>query len=444
MGKFGMFAGALLATVAHSVTVQAETIDIASAVQKSMVRSPEMGQMQARADAAEAAMDRAAREWFPKATVDAAVGLRHLANDTRVNLGLSAIDEKPLYTTIGVDQPVFDFGRRGDEKNAQKANFAVSQAERDSAGEAYAYNIARTYLQVLLQQRIAQAARTNVDFHTRLAADITSGVDQGALSISEKQQAEERRQSARVNAVQAENDLAAARIEFSLMLGTQDFDLIMPGTSGAFLPATLEEALAASTTQNQRLQAASSELDAAKWVAKRADAERLPIVNLRGTARIGRDIEGYRGETREYEVLLGLRWQFFDGGVLAARAREADRQEDAARYGLLSAERENEMQVRNGWQRLDTWRGKFAEQDKRRAVAVEVINSYQAQFGIGRRSLLDLLDAQNAWYNASTETEVARFGTLLAEYAILAQLNQLRAHFNADKLTVDQNLFGPR
>jgi outer membrane protein, adhesin transport system len=73
-----------------------------------------------------------------------------------------------------------------------------------------------------------------------------------------------------------------------------------------------------------------------------------------------------------------------------------------------------------------------------------VLDSYRAQFGIGRRSLLDLLDAQGSVYSATVDTEIARFGTLLAEYGMLAQVNRLRGHFGIGQTAVDPRMYGPR
>ena len=100
--------------------------------------------------------------------------------------------------------------------------------------------------------------------------------------------------------------------------------------------------------------------------------------------------------------------------------------------------------MRKAWSSLANWRAKFSDQETRLAIASLVIDSYRAQFGIGRRSLLDLLDAQNSLYGATVDTEVARFGTLLAEYGMLAQLNRLRGHFGVSHTQVDPKLYGPQ
>ena len=47
-----------------------------------------------------------------------------------------------------------------------------------------------------------------------------------------------------------------------------------------------------------------------------------------------------------------------------------------------------------------------------------------SQFNVGRRSLLDVLDAQNSRYSVQTRLETARFSQLFAQYQTLAATNR--------------------
>ena len=430
---------ALLATPAL-----AEPLTIDQALTRGLERSPELGQAQSRVGAAEAVRDQVQREWFPTVTLDAAVGVRHLENDARVNLGLSALDERPLYATISVNQPVWDFGRRANESRVQKARLSSAGQEELIAGEVAAYTIARAYLQVLVQQRIVTASEDNLAFHLALAADVGEGVEKGAMSISERQQAQERAQGARIALDQAVADLGTAKAELALLVGLDSIEVSDPSDPSAALPATLDAAMAIAARNDPRLHSVSDQLDAAQWTAKRARTERLPTISLQGRFSQGKDFEGYRGTTQDSQVLLSMRWNLFDGGVTSARIREADRKTDEALFALAQARRDSELQVRKAWIGIQSWRSKLENQQARLKLAGEVRETYRAQFGIGRRSLLDLLDAQNAVYGASVDAEVARAGLLLSQYALLTQLGQLRSYFGIGKTTVDPRAFGPR
>lgn len=435
-----VFAVAGLATSPLS----AKTVTLKQAADAGLARSPELGQAQARTGQANAAKDEAKRQWMPNLEADGAAGLVHLENDARVKLGLSALNQKPLYATIEIDQPVFDFGRRANDIKTQKANLVQARQDEEATGEAVAYAIAKAYLQVLVQERIVKASGENVSFHEALSADMGEGVAGGKIRISEKQQADERLQTARISLLQSEESLNMARAELAALVGIDDLAPELPDDPAATLPATLDAALASAERDNPHVASMEAKFRAAQWATERARAERWPTVGLRGIARAGSDFQGYAGQTRDYEGLVIARWNFFDGGITAARVRKADNVADEARFALAEAQRESALQVNNAWISLRSWQTRFDEEQARLAVADSLVVTYRAQFQLGWRSLLDLLDAQNSVYNATVQIETARFGRLLAEYGMLAQLNQLRARLGVESRKIDPKMYGPR
>jgi adhesin transport system outer membrane protein len=264
------------------------------------------------------------------------------------------------------------------------------------------------------------------------------------LTIAEKQQANERLQGAILAFNQARSDLAAARSELALLLGADEFELLLPPDPAATMPVSLDAALAAAQTNDPRLHSAVARFRSARSNANRAFTEYAPQVGLQGTIRTGRDFEGYRGTTRDYELLVIARWSLFDGGITGARIREANAGVDEARFALGQAQRESELAIRKSWIAIDNWHDRLTLQQERLRTARDLRISYVEQFSIGRRSLLDLLDAQNAVFNASTETTVAQHGLWLAQYGLFAQMGQLRTFLGVTTQKLDPKMYGPR
>ena len=423
---------------------QSSSLSLPQAVAIALERSAELGQSDQRVMAAEAVRDQAKREWLPKLTAEGVAGVRRLENDTRINLGISNRTEYPLYGALTVEQPLFDMGRRNNSINAQKARLLAARSNNDQVAEASTYGVARTYLQVLLYERQTVAAADNLAFHDAMAADMREGVAKGAMSISERQQADERRQLARIRLADAQSDLQTARNEFSGLIGASSAGLIMPEGQVGTLPATLAETVSVAEVNDPKVKEAEAAFTAAEALRRRTKSDGGPSVDLSGSARAGSDFDGYRGQTKSYQAVATLRWAFFDGGVNAARVREAEHRAEEARLALVQAQRDSERQIRDAWQKLVTWRQKLEEQDARVVIASDVQKSYRAQFGIGRRSLLDVLDAQNARYGAVVDAEIARVSVRLSEYGLLAQSNRLREHFGIATQLPGAGVYGPR
>lgn len=422
----------------------ADVLSLADAVQLGIARSPELGQAQSRVRAAEAGRDGAEREWLPRIEASAAYGWRHLENEARIVTGLSAIRSRPFYATISVNQPLLDFGRRYFATRAQDGRREAATWDAEATGEYAAYLISRAYLQVRAQQIIVEAAEENYNFHRDLVADVSEAVDKGVLTIAERQQGNERLQGAKLALDQARADFGTARAELALLLGTNDFTLQMPPDPSAAMPATLDKAIAVAQTSDPRLHSAEARLKSAKAGTARAITEIAPQIGFQGSYRNGRDFEGYRGTTRDLEILIVARWTIFDGGITSARVREARAGEDEARFAYGQADRESELAVRKSWIAIETWQDRLKLQQERLRTARDLRVSYVEQFGIGRRSLLDLLAAQSAVYSATTDAVVAQHGLWLAQYGLLGQIGQLRSFLGVNTMRIDPKIYGPR
>jgi len=439
---FAFAASSAMAVICCQSIAAAEPLELSKAVRVALERSPEKGQAEARTLQAEAAKDAASRTWLPKVTVEGVAGYRRIDNATRINLGLSSLNEKPLYGTLSVDQPLFDMGRRMNELRTQRALLSAAKESQNLTTQVMAYTAARAYLQLLLQQRIGKDAIENLAFHEGIAADMREGVTKGAMSISERQQADERLLAARARKAQSDKDLEAARNDFAAVIGLPPEGLEFPATAVPLLPATLDDAVAGAAANDPRIKAAGFNLAAAEAGYRRARAESGPTLDLGGSASAGRDFDGYSGETKDYRATVSLRWRLFDGGVIAARAREAFFKVQESQFALTQTQRDSERDIRNAWAQLGSLRTQQSEQEARAAVAAEVLSTYRAQFSIGRRSLLDVLDAQNARFSAQVEADSARVGALLAEYAILVQMTRLTDLFGYSEKPVSGKM-GP-
>jgi len=84
-----------------------------------------------------------------------------------------------------------------------------------------------------------------------------------------------------------------------------------------------------------------------------------------------------------------------------------------------------EEDVRSSWSRLTNQSALVSELETQAKISDDVLLSYREQFNIGRRSLLDVLDAQNTRYNVQAQTETARLAKLFAQYRVLASANRL-------------------
>jgi adhesin transport system outer membrane protein len=400
-------------------------VELRDAVQSALTTNPEIRQAVSNRAATEEERVQGQGLYYPRISVEGSAGVRSLRNPTRRAIGIADQTLWPIEGDLIVDQLVYDSGGREAEIRRQAARTDAAAARVEERSEFVALNVSRTYIDYLLQQRLVAIAQDNVTFHERLAGDLREGVAKGSISIADQQQAEERLQAARTRVTQAREDMDTAAITFRTLTGIPVDSVSMPPDLAQCMPATLEEAEAMARQNNPRVHEAMADLATAREEIRAARAELGPRLNLEGRARAGHDIDGFAGRTTDLQALAVLRWTLYNGGTKEANVREQQRRADEVHGRLFERTRSAEEDVRTAWSRLQNQTALSNELEAQSRITDDVLLSYREQFNIGRRSLLDVLDAQNTRYNVQAQTQTAQLAKLYAQYRVLAAENRL-------------------
>src|SRR5215213_9575295 len=400
-------------------------VDLRDAVQTALTTNPEVRQAVSNRAATQEERIQGQGRYLPTVSVEASGGIRQLRNPSRRRLGIADKTLYPLGGELIVDQLIFDGGGRGAEVRRQAARTDAAAARIEERSEYVALNVSRAYIDYILQQRLVAITEDNASFHERLAGDLREGVSKGSISIADQQQAEERLQSARARVTEAREDLENAGITFRTLTGLPVDSVSMPPDLSQCQPGTLEEAEALARQNNPRVQEAIADLATAREDIRAARADIGPRVNLEGRARAGHDIDGFAGRTTDLQANVRLRWDLYNGGIKEANVREQRNRADEVHGRLFQRTRQAEEDVRTAWSRLQNQSRLVSELETQQRIADDLLLSYREQFNIGRRSLLDVLDAQNTRNNVQAQTETARLSKLYAQYRVLASSNKL-------------------
>jgi outer membrane protein, adhesin transport system len=416
------------AVAAQSTTMMADSsgvVTLEQAIAAALETSPEINQAIMNKEAIEFEREQAQGLYLPRVDIEASAGIRRIENPTRRTLGIEDDALYPLEAGISAEQTLVDFGRRRGELLRQAARTdgaALRVAERS---ENTALLVSRQYLDILLQQRIVAAADDNVTFHRNLVGDLGQGVQQGSISIADQQQAQERLQAALVRLTEAEEALINAQISLQTLTGLNVAGAAMPQSLKAAVSPSLGDAVSEARQNNPKVKEASADVDAAHAMVEKANGDLYPTIGVEARGRVGEDIDGFNGKTNDVQARVVMRWNIFDGGINRAKVQEMVRRSSEARFRLHEVGRFAEEDVRRAWNSMSTQRKIEDELETQSRVSDDLLLSYREQFNVGRRSLLDVLDAQNTRYNVQVRLETARFSEQFSEYQVLAATNKL-------------------
>lgn len=418
----------LAATMLSSTNAGALTLKEAMAV--AVESNPEVGQAIENREAIEFELRQAKGLYLPSIDLEGSTGVRRLDNSSRRALD---DEDEPLYPSeagLVITQKLFDNGARRAEVNRQASRVDGASFRVLERSEFIGLSVVQDYLEYVLQVQIVADAKQNLGFHQSILGDIREGVQGGALTDADRQQAEERLFAAKARLQEANEELEAAKIRFFKTVGKPLVNASKPGSVAKALPRSLDDALGIARRNNPRIHMANSDIDAAAALVDAARAKYGPEVVAEGRARAGTDIDGDEDDTNDLQARLVLRWNLYRGGIDKANEQEQIRRVSEQRLALNQVQREIDEAVRISWDRRFR-QAEIAGTLRQQAVAsARLVTSYREQFKVGQRSLLDVLDAQNTRFNTDNLANTSAFASLFAEYRLLAATGQLLRTMN--------------
>lgn len=416
----------LLAMVASlSIMSSAQALTLEDAIRIAVKSNPEILQSLENREAVEFELQQARGAFMPTLDLESNAGVRKLDNASRRSLGIQNKQLNPADVGLTLRQSLFDGGTRKAELNRQASRVDGASYRALERTEIIALSVAREYLEYLLQTEVVKLTRRNL----QQIGSITSGIDikiqNDVLTRAEGSLARERQQSARVRSKEAQQELIEASVRFERLVGLSISNAKLPRSRKASLPKTLAGAVALATQNSPRVAFANTDIQAAQFQVDSARAEYLPKVDFEARARYGSDIDGAAGTSTNMEAKVVARWNLFRGGRDTAVVQERIRRAGEAKYGKDIILRETVELVKSAWNRR-TKQAERAQELKRQAnINASLVSDYKEQFDLDRRSLLDVLSAQNTRFNSEISTRTSAYASLFAEYELLAAIGNL-------------------
>ncbi|GAB1265923.1 TolC family outer membrane protein [Aurantivibrio infirmus] len=353
---------------------------------------------------------------------------------------------------LSVTQNLFrGFETRNLVNQLDKSKLASYFLLRDTS-EGIALDAAVAYLDVLRFRRLVELAEENYVQHRLIYDDIQSRAQAGISRRVDFEQAEARLALAESNLLTETTNLHDVSVRFRRIVGVfPSENLTVPTIPASLIPTTRYLALSNAYENNPRLFAAAYSLEAAKAELETKNSPLYPTVDLR--ARFDKADDNNSLVTGAYDesaVEVVVSYNLFRGGSDSATKRQFYERVNNARE-LKDNECRNVTQlVSIAFNDINSLRKQRELLDRNQIATEKVRFTYRNQFDIGQRTLLDLLDTENeyfdvrrAYVNADIDLQIAQFRTLAASGRLIEAFNVLGLQNDAIQyLDLDQSIDG--
>ncbi len=353
-------------------------------------------------------------------------------------------DGRGTYSTgqgqVSLTQMLFDGFRTSGEVKRMDGIRLVRYYELLGSVETTALEAVRAYEDVKRNRDLVELARNNYQKHREVYAQIEERVTTGVGRRVDLEQVAGRLALAESNLLTEASNLHDVTARYLRVVGQLPAEELAPSDlANKQLPPSVREALVLAHQGNPAFHAAIKNISAAQAAVKVERSGYYPKAELRARGVTSRNQNGFDNRTDpdswgdENAVELAITYNLYSGGANRAAVRRSLEQVNQAkdlRDQACVDLRQDTQIAYNDAQRI---REQLISLQQHKLSSDKVRAAYAEQFNIGQRTLLDLLDAENEYFQASRalitaegDLEIAHARSLAAMGSLLPALGIVR------------------
>jgi adhesin transport system outer membrane protein len=283
----------------------------------------------------------------------------------------------------------------------------------------------------LRYQKLVELAKENYIEHRQVYDDIKERTDAGIGRRVDLEQATARLALAEANLLTEATNLHDVTARFQRVIGELPAEqLDEPSLKTELIPVTRNEALNRAYVMHPDLNAATENMLAAQAARKSKDADMLPRLDLRLRKEVEDFTDGIDVERDEEAIELLMSYNLYNGGSDRARQRQFDRRMDTAYHERRKVCRDVRQQVVIAHNDINSLTQQAQYLDRNQQAIGKARDAYRKQFDIGQRTLLDLLDTENEYFEVRRTYVNTEHNLKLAQARTLAAMGQLVSSFD--------------
>lgn len=412
--------GLALSFLAMSASQAGVPGTLPDAIEKAILRNPEVLARLHDYQASDAERDIARGGLFPRVDLQGYTGRERRETPTSPSDTYS----RPGYQ-LQLRQLIFDgFATRNDVKRLGFAR-AVRYYELLGTTDETAFEAARAYLDVQRYRDLSKLAQENWAIHKETVDQIERRVKAGVGRRVDLEQAFGRLALAQSNWLTESSNQHDVSQRYQRVVGEAPAGTLQPlPTFGNKLPME-KDVLKQAIVDNPGFRAAVSNIRSSRARIDVQRANNLPTLEFRASTGMDKNLLGVTGETNSTALQVLLNWNLFKGGSDEARIRQAHEQLYNATDLRDKACRDIRQQTAISWNDVKKLKEQLGYLEQHQLSTEKARDAYRQQFDIGQRSLLDVLNTENELFEAKRAAVRARYDLSQAELRVLTQTHRI-------------------
>ena len=319
-----------------------------------------------------------------------------------------------------LSQNIFNGWSTTHQIKTQEARVAAASYHMIEVVNDTSFNLTRYYIEVLKSRELLKIAKENIDINKNIYTKIQKLYKAGLTTKSEREKVSASLALARSNYITQENQLRNALFQFKFYYGKSlDKNEFIEPVVDFSMPTSYKAGLDRTLKHNPSIIVQKYNIKVAKEDYKEKKSRYYPKVDIELRRSWDRNLGGVEGKDDRFRAMLTLQYNLFNGLKDKATIQKGISKINQEVQILGETKREAAQTYDLSWAAYQELQKQLKYLLEYKKYAIKTLRLYSKEFDLGRRSLLDLLSAQNDLINSKSQIVKTKYNLLFAKYRIL-------------------------
>ncbi len=389
--------------------------------------NPQLNAQRASVRATDETVPQALSGYRPKATVTASGGVQY--SNQLLNFGSKSILEDgpnaPHAVGLTVTQTLFNGGQTANKTRAAESQVSGAREGLRLMEQSVLLAAATVYMDFLRDAAILEVQRSNTRVLELTLKQTRQRFSAGLVTHTDVAQSEAQLAAGVSQELAAEANLTTTRANFRRIIGNEPAQLAPASPVDRFLPETLRDAADISLAENPNVTAAIYGIDVNFLNVKVNEGALFPTVTLQ--AGVQKDWQQTIPQLRQFNAsaVAQVSAPIYQGGAEYSLIRQSKETLEQQRLTLEQVRDQARADLIAAWGQLLAGKAQVTSTQSQVDASEIALLGTRKEAAVGQRTVLDLLNAQQALINARVALVTAQHDRVVASYAVLNTIGRL-------------------
>jgi outer membrane protein len=396
------------------------------ALVKAYQTNPQLNAERARQRATDENVPQALAGYRPQIVASLSAGLQAVRNLLPDNT-IQTATLKPWTIGVTVSQTLFNGFRTANSVRVAELQVQSGREALRNVGQGVLLDAVTAYTNVLANQSLVEAQRSNVAFLRETLAITQRRLNAGDVTPTDTAQAEARLNRGLADLNAAEVALAVSQATYAQVIGNAPSALRPAEVVDRYLPRSREDSIAMAIREHPAVMAASFDVDVASTNIRVAEGALLPSASVQGSVSRSRDSDQTLGTfaTDQASIVANVTAPIYDGGQAASQTRQAKEVTAQSRLVLDQVRNQARTAAVSAWVANEGAKIAVSASESEVKAATVALQGVQREAAGGQRTTVDVLNSQADLIQAKARLIGALRDRVIASYTLLSAVGHL-------------------